>query len=202
MLRKNIYFYFGGACILLAFLCLTHNLREDHEAKVRTQKIVTELKEKVGKNSSPQNNYIENPKMEMPTRQINGLAYIGYLRIERLSLDLPILSEWSYPLIRISPARYRGSVYENNMIILAHNYKAHFGNLHRLDKGDKVEFVDMNDNHFIYEVEDVGKLRPEQASDLVEGNRDLSLFTCTLGGRERVVVRCKRQRQTLPQISS
>lgn len=88
------------------------------------------------------------------------------------------------------------------MIILAHNYKAHFGNLHRLDKGDKVEFVDMNDNHFIYEVEDVGKLRPEQASDLVEGNRDLSLFTCTLGGRERVVVRCKRQRQTLPQISS
>ena len=108
MLRKNIYFYFGGACILLAFLCLTHNLREDHEAKVRTQKIVTELKEKVGKNSSPQNNYIENPKMEMPTRQINGLDYIGYLKIEKLSLDLPILSEWSYPLIRISPARYRG----------------------------------------------------------------------------------------------
>ena len=201
MLRKNIYFYFGGACILLAFLCLTHNLREDYEAKVRTQKIVTELKEKVGKNPRSQNKYIENPKMEMPTRNINGLAYIGYLRIEKLSLDLPILSEWSYPLIRISPARYRGSVYENNMIILAHNYKAHFGNLHRLDKGDKVEFVDMDDNHFIYEVEDVGKLRPEQTSELLSGNRDLSLFTCTLGGRERVLVRCKRQRQTLPQIS-
>lgn len=202
MFRKNIYFYFGGACIFLAFFFLTHNLREDYKAKVRTQKIVTELKDKVCKNPCSQNKYIENPKMEMPTRQINGLDYIGYLRIEKLSLDLPILSEWSYPLIRISPARYRGSVYENNMIILAHNYKAHFGNLHRLDKGDKVEFVDMNDNHFIYEVEDVGKLRPEQISDLVEGNRGLSLFTCTLGGRARVVVRCKRQRQTLPQISS
>lgn len=194
MLRKNIYFYFGGACILLAFLCLTHNLREDHEAKVRTQKIVTELKEKVGKNSSPQNNYIENPKMEMPTRQINGLDYIGYLKIEKLSLDLPILSEWSYPLIRISPARYRGSVYENNMIILAHNYNAHFGYIHRLDKGDKVEFVDMDNNHFIYKVEEVEKINGDKMKELLSGDWDLTLFTCTLGGKSRVVVRCKIQK--------
>lgn len=193
MLRKNIYFYFGGACILLAFIFFAHNLREDYEAKVRTEKIVTELKEKVGKKPSPQNNYIENPKMEMPTRQINGLDYIGYLKIEKLSLDLPILSDWSYPLIRISPARYRGSVYENNMIILAHNYNAHFGYLHRLDKGDKVEFVDMDDNHFIYEVEDVEIIRPDQINDLEAGDWDLSLFTCTLGGKYRVLVRCKIQ---------
>lgn len=194
MLRKNIYFYFGGACILLAFLCLTHNLREDHEAKVRTQKIVTELKEKVGKNSCPQNNYIENPKMEMPTRQINGLDYIGYLKIEKLSLDLPILSDWSYPLIRISPARYRGSVYENNMIILAHNYNAHFGYIHRLDKGDKVEFVDMDNNHFIYKVEEVEKINGDKMKELLSGDWDLTLFTCTLGGKSRVVVRCKIQK--------
>lgn len=194
MLRKNIYFYFGGACILLAFLCLTHNLREDHEAKVRTQKIVTELKEKVGKNSCPQNNYIENPKMEMPTRQINGLDYIGYLKIEKLSLDLPILSDWSYPLIRISPARYRGSVYENNMIILAHNYNAHFGYIHRLDKGDKVEFVDMDNNHFIYKVEEVEKINGDKMKKLLSGDWDLTLFTCTLGGKSRVVVRCKIQK--------
>jgi hypothetical protein len=194
MLRKNIYFYFGGACILLAFLCLTHNLREDHEAKVRTQKIVTELKEKVGKNSCPQNNYIENPKMEMPTRQINGLDYIGYLKIEKLSLDLPILSDWSYPLIRISPARYSGSVYENNMIILAHNYNAHFGYIHRLDKGDKVEFVDMDNNHFIYKVEEVEKINGDKMKELLSGDWDLTLFTCTLGGKSRVVVRCKIQK--------
>ena len=194
MLRKNIYFYFGGACILLAFLCLAHNLREDHEAKVRTQKIVTELKEKVGKNSCPQNNYIENPKMEMPTRQINGLDYIGYLKIEKLSLDLPILSDWSYPLIRISPARYRGSVYENNMIILAHNYNAHFGYIHRLDKGDKVEFVDMDNNHFIYKVEEVEKINGDKMKELLSGDWDLTLFTCTLGGKSRVVVRCKIQK--------
>lgn len=191
MIRKNIYFYFGGVCILIALILLTHNVTEDYEVDENTKKIVSELKENVENDSNQKNRYIDNPKMEMPIKQINGYDYIGYLKIEKFSLDLPIMSEWSYPLIRISPARFRGSIYENNMIILAHNYKAHFGYLYKLSIGDCVEFVDMNNNHFIYEVADIEKIKGDKVDELLSGNWDLTLFTCTLGGKSRVVVRCK-----------
>lgn len=194
MIRRNIYFYFGGTCILIALIFLTHNVTEDYKVDESTKKIVSELKESVENDSNQQNRYIDNPKMEMPIKQINGYDYIGYLRIEKLSLDLPIMSEWSYPLIRISPARFKGSIYENNMIILAHNYKAHFGYLYKLDRGDMVEFVDMDNNHFIYKVEEVEKINGDKMEELLSGVWDLTLFTCTLGGKSRVVVRCKIQK--------
>lgn len=109
-------------------------------------------------------------------------------------MDLPIISEWSYTLIRISPARFKGSVYENNMIILAHNYEAHFVYLYKLVRGEEVEFVDMNDNHFIYNVKDVEKIRKDKMNELLLGNWDLTLFTCNLDGKFRIVVRCKTQK--------
>ncbi len=194
MIRRNIYFYFGGTCILIALIFLTHNVTEDYKVNESTKKIVSELKESVENDSNQQNRYIDNPKMEMPIKQINGYDYIGYLRIKKLSLDLPIMNEWSYPLIRISPARFKGSIYENNMIILAHNYKAHFGYLYKLDRGDMVEFVDMDNNHFIYKVEEVEKINGDKMEELLSGVWDLTLFTCTLGGKSRVVVRCKIQK--------
>ncbi|KXB72284.1 MULTISPECIES: sortase [Peptoniphilaceae] len=194
MIRRNIYFYFGGVCIFIALIFLTHNVTEDYEVDESTKKIVSELKESVENDSNQQNRYIDNPKMEMPIKQINGYDYIGYLRIKKLSLDLPIMNEWSYPLIRVSPARFKGSIYENNMIILAHNYKAHFGYLYKLDRGDMVEFVDMDNNHFIYQVEKVEKINGDKMEELLSGNWDLTLFTCTLGGKSRVVVRCKIQK--------
>ena len=194
MIRRNIYFYFGGVCIFIALIFLTHNVTEDYEVDESTKKIVSELKESVENDSNQQNRYIDNPKMEMPIKQISGYDYIGYLRIKKLSLDLPIMNEWSYPLIRVSPARFKGSIYENNMIILAHNYKAHFGYLYKLDRGDMVEFVDMDNNHFIYKVEEVEKINGDKMKELLSGDWDLTLFTCTLGGKSRVVVRCKIQK--------
>lgn len=194
MIRRNIYFYFGGVCIFIALIFLAHNVTEDYKVDESTKKIVSELKESVENDSNQQNRYIDNPKMEMPIKQINGYDYIGYLRIKKLSLDLPIMNEWSYPLIRVSPARFKGSIYENNMIILAHNYKAHFGYLYKLDRGDMVEFVDMDNNHFIYQVEKVEKINGDKMEELLSGNWDLTLFTCTLGGKSRVVVRCKIQK--------
>ena len=80
------------------------------------------------------------------------------------------------------------------MIILAHNYKAHFGYLYKLDRGDMVEFVDMDNNHFIYKVEEVEKINGDKMKELLSGDWDLTLFTCTLGGKSRVVVRCKIQK--------
>ena len=133
----------------------------------------------------------DNPSMEMPVKTIKGHAYIGYLKIEALGLELPVLNQWSYPLIRVSPARYQGSIYEHNMVILAHNYRAHFGGLHRLESGDTIEFTDMADNTFQYKVRKVEEISGDNPDALLSEKADLTLFTCTLGGKSRVVVHCE-----------
>ena len=56
------------------------------------------------------------PDMEMPTVQLDGYEYIGILRIQALSLELPVMSEWSYSALKIAPCRYAGSAYSDDLV--------------------------------------------------------------------------------------
>lgn len=134
--------------------------------------------------------YILNPNMEMPTEEVDGNKYIGILEIPALDLRLPVMNEWSYSGLKIAPCRYTGSVYLNNMVIAAHNYYSNFGHLKNLSQGDKVVFTDIDGNVFQYEVLMVETLSPVAVKEMISGNWDLTLFTCTVGGQSRVAVRC------------
>lgn len=134
--------------------------------------------------------YFLDPNMEMPTLEIDGQEYIGTLEIPALEMALPVLSEWSYPNLKIAPCRYTGSVYLNSLIIAAHNYTRHFGSLKNIHVGDEVRFTDVDGNTFYYEASVVEQLDPTAIEELKAGDWSLSLFTCTLGGQYRVVVRC------------
>ena len=136
--------------------------------------------------------YILNPEMDMPEKKIDGQQYIGVLRIPALSLELPVISEWSYPNLKIAPCRYAGSVYLDNMVVAAHNYYSHFGYLKNLSQGDEVIFTDMTGNVFRYEVVEIETLSPFAVDEMTSGDWDLTLFTCTVGGATRVTVRCER----------
>lgn len=134
--------------------------------------------------------YVLNPDMDMPTVKIGGYEYIGKVRIPSLKLKLPVMDTWSYPQMRIAPCRYKGSAYLNNLIICAHNYASHFGRLKNLDIGDKVIFTDVDGNVFNYEVKHIDTLTGGAVEEMESGEWDLTLFTCTIGGRLRVTVRC------------
>ena len=140
--------------------------------------------------------YILNPEMEMPVEEIDGQKYIGVLRIPALSLELPVIREWSYPSLQIAPCRYAGSAYLNNMIIAAHNYYSHFGYLRNLSQGDEITFTDMDGNEFRYEVAELETLSPFAIEEMTSGDWDLTLFTCTVGGQSRVTVRCELKEET------
>lgn len=135
--------------------------------------------------------YIRNPETEMPVSSVDGIDYIGVLQIPALDLELPIISRWSYPSLQIAPCRYTGSAYLQNMTICAHNYVSHFGNLKNLRMGDEVRFTDIDGNVFSYQVADMETLLPDAVEEMTDSGWDLSLFTCTIGGRTRVTVRCK-----------
>ena len=139
--------------------------------------------------------YVLNPDMEMPVRMIDGDEYIGVLEIPVLKLELPVMSEWTYPKLRKSPCRYSGTAYKGNFVILAHNYDRHFGRLKMLESGDTVSFTDMDGNRFDYIVAETEILRPYDEALMTEDKWDLTLFTCTIGGGSRVTVRCRRAEQ-------
>lgn len=136
--------------------------------------------------------YIRYPEMEMPTVRINGRSYIGTVEIPVLGLELPILQDWSDSLLLIAPCRFSGSVYQDNMILAGHNYDSHFGKLTELVPGDELRFVDAAGNVFVYCVEGIETLNGDAVETLRSGDWDLTLFTCTYGGRSRVTIRCGR----------
>ncbi len=126
----------------------------------------------------------------MPEETIDGRSYIGVLEIPSLSLQLPVIGSWSYAELREAPCRHAGSAYQKNMVIAGHNYSSHFGNLKNLSQGDTVIFTDVDGNRFHYRVIELETLAPDAVDDLTSGDWNLTLFTCTIGGRSRVTVRC------------
>lgn len=133
------------------------------------------------------------PEMEMPIVEIDGESYIGFLEVPELSLSLPVMGgDWSEAKLKKAPCLYDGSVYMDDMIIAGHNYKSHFSGLKTLREGAEIYFVDAYGNQFSYVVAWT-EIVEEYDVDWMLSKReewDLSLFTCTYGGRERYTLRC------------
>ena len=71
------------------------------------------------------------------------------------------------------------------------NYQSHFGRLKELLPGDLVQFTDVDGNVFSCSVVETEILEKTDVEELESGDWDLTLFTCTIGGKTRVTVRCK-----------
>lgn len=180
-----------GILLLTAALCLTlYNYIDSYRAARAADALADMLAAQIPEEAQPY--YLIDPEIEMPVIEINGKDCIGYIDIPALDLSLPVISEWSYPNLKVAPCRYKGSAYLDSMIIAAHNYRTHFGALESLEPGTLIYFTDADGNRFDYEVSQLQVLDSTAVEQMDEGDWDLTLFTCTIGGRQRVTVRCIR----------
>ena len=140
---------------------------------------------------------------EMPTETIDGYRYIGTLELPSLGLRLPVMDQWDYTRLKISPCLYSGSYFTDDMVICAHNYERHFSPVKWIDIGADVYFVTVDKVVYHYTVSNRETLQPTAVSTMVENqnntngmasveNWDLTLFTCNTGGQTRCAVRCVR----------
>ena len=95
---------------------------------------------------SPQPDYILNPQMPMPEKEVEGISYVGVISIPALELELPVISSTTPANLQIAPCRYTGSAYLDDLVIGAHNYSTHFGRIKDLSYGDCITFTDMDGN--------------------------------------------------------
>lgn len=194
-----------GAVLLLAALSLLlWNQREDREAGISVKKILPQVVAQIEASSENTGEpvYVEETEAPpvypdpydsvMTEMEISGYAYIGYLSIPALELELPVMAEWDYDRLKIAPCRYAGSTKSDNLVIAAHNYTQHFGPIKNLSIGDLVYFTDMNGIVSAYEVAEMDVLQPTAVEEMTSGEFALTLFTCTYGGKTRVTVRCER----------
>ena len=128
---------------------------------------------------------------EPVTVSVGGYEVCGSISITKIGVELAVISDWSYTNLNISACRYRGTP-DNRMIVMAHNYNKHFGRLSSMAAGDAVRFTGVDGTVYDYEVTGTETLAGNQLREVVSGGEwDLTLFTCTYGGENRVVVRCK-----------
>ena len=180
----------SGLILVLAASSLTaYNTWDEKRADDVLNKVLDELDSFDGLNAFEGEENPE-PETDMPILTLDSGTYIGILEIPVLGLRLPVMQEWNYSKLKISPCRYTGSAYTNDMVVAAHNYRSHFGTLDRLQPGDDILFIDMHGNRFHYKVAETEKVMPTEIEYMITGDWDLTLFTCTFGGRARVTVRC------------
>lgn len=123
---------------------------------------------------------------------VGGYEISGILSIPAINVKLAIIHDWSYPNLTVSACRYSGSP-DEQMILLAHNYRGHFGSLDKLEAGDTVNYTDINGVSYDYQVTGTELWDTGQLREIIGGDTwDLTLFTCTYSGNSRVVVRCVR----------
>lgn len=125
----------------------------------------------------------------MPEKEFLGYSMIGTLRVPSVDIELPVLRDWSYDLLNVAPCRYSGSAPGGDMILMGHNYRSHFTPLHSVAVGAEVEFEDVNGIVYRYEVAQIQYLHKSEG-ELLPSDYPLTLFTCTAGGQNRIVVRC------------
>ena len=188
-----------GAVLLLAALSLfLRNRQEDAQAAASVEALLPQIHAQIAAAEAAAETAAEDaapPDPFDPTMTeivIDGYAYIGYLSVPSLGLELPVMSAWDETRLKIAPCRYAGSTKSDDLVIAGHNYRRHFSPLKQLVPGDAVYFFDMDGVCSAYEVVVLETLPPAAVEDMTAGAYDLTLFTCTYGGQNRFTVRCDR----------
>lgn len=124
------------------------------------------------------------------TVMLGEYSLLGVLRIPSLGLALPVMSDWSYPLLTAAPCRYSGSLAEGDLVILGHSYRSHFRCLWTIEPGTAVELTDAAGVTRSFTVAAVETVPGTNAAAL-PSDYPLTLFTCTADSAHRVLVRCE-----------
>ena len=201
--KGNLLITLGILLIVAAAGLAGYNLwdagRAQKAAEEITGQLISDIESKVedGKTAAP---YVD-PNTPMPVEMIDGYEYIGVLEIPSEGLSLPVMNEWDYTRLKISPCRFTGSYYSDDLVICAHNYMRHLGPLLQIGIGEDIYFTSVDGLTIHYIVTNRETVEPTAVEQMIENTSnsgtslldwDLTLFTCNLGGQTRCAVRCSR----------
>lgn len=196
----TVFIVFGIILITLCCVLMLYNAKEDLDAEHAVMKQLPALQKaiedhvgslpEIKEPDSVPSDIVHVHNSVMTVADIDGYGYIGYLSFPSLELELPVMDKWDKARMKIAPCLYYGSLYTDDLVVAGHNYQSSFGQLKNLSIGDVVVFVDMDGAAHTYTVADIEILNPTDVTEMVASGWNLSLYTCTYDGSQRLTVRC------------
>lgn len=181
--------------------------KDDTTIKIQDNVLVVILDEK--EQQQPQQAPAEETPSAKPSTEVmktkSGKEYttVAIVKIPKLGIEYPVLSETTDELLKIAPNRFWGAdkdtgVYDANKVgnfcIVGHNYrnKKFFSKVPTLENGDIIELTDSTGKMLKYMVYNKYTVDPNDVSctsQHTNGKRELTLITCTDDSRQRVIVK-------------
>ena len=156
-------------------------------------------------NAENQAEQLKNAGKTTQTTQ-NGYKYIsvGTVKIPKINVEYPILdgqtdsAEETEELLKISPTKFWGPEPNEvgNFCIVGHNYRntKFFSKVLTLEKGDTIQITDLSGktiNYRVYNKYEVDPTDVSCTSQLTNGNKEVTLITCTNDSKLRVIVKAR-----------
>ena len=200
----------GILLILSAGALCIHNSREDKQALKASQNVMNRIHEIIPEikqaetPTKPESGgadedlfapFEEEKEPEIPTINIDDSVYCGFITLPSLGIELPVTIGWSYPSLKKTPGRYKGSVYNDDLIIAAHNYGSHFGRINELVQDDEIWFTDAKGYRHYYTVQYTEVIGGWDTDRMLAGNGsdwELTIYTCDYSGQTRIAVRAAK----------
>lgn len=131
-------------------------------------------------------------------KEINGYTIIGKIEIPKIKLETYILEQTTKESLNESVTKLCGPKINGlgNFCIVGHNYNSEtmFKNLKNLEIGDKILITDVYDQTIDYVIYDIYKVYPKETECLSQetnGEREITLITCTTGAIKRLIVKAR-----------
>ena len=201
----KVLFILSGALLLAAASTFLIIYNEGNIAAENAKKLLVEYEKEMNTTSIPTTAETPNgtsltetdtsPTPALTPENYEGYQVIGKLVIDKISAELPVISEMSTTALKVSCCYYQGAMpgEQGNMVITGHDYAngAIFGRLGEVKTGDTIVLSTLLGD-FTYNVYETKIIRPDDiaALDEYQGDRALTLMTCTSNGNRRLLVRC------------
>lgn len=186
----------AAAIALAAAALFAYNAWESDHGEGEAEKALAVLKPEIKKYAHLREKavVIGAPEVDgMPSIRVDGIEYIGELRIPDLDMDLPIRASVDYTKLKESPCRYSGSYIDDSLVICAHDYSKKFSRLSSLQDGSELFFTNVNGEVYRYVIRSHRRVNDEDIGKLTDGAAfDVALVTCNMGGQAGYAAWCVR----------
>ena len=212
--KKKIYQFAFLISIICVCLLSSYYIYAEYD-RTKSEEVSQEILAEIDNTTINQDDGILRVALEADTQEQNveiqetesnkyvtqsGATYTteAVLNIPSLGINYPVLSDTSEELLKISLNKFWGPSPNTvgNYCIVGHNYKNKkmFGKLADIKNGDIVEMTDNSGKTIKYAVYNKYVVNPEDVactSQLTNGNKEVTLITCTNYGKQRLVVKAR-----------
>ncbi len=129
---------------------------------------------------------------------VSNYIILGRIQIDKIQIDYPIIDTSTTDTLNLSITRFCGSEINSpgNCILAGHNMKdgSLFGKLKELSVGDIAKIYDSTGRMKQYKITECYVVEPTDLKPLnqeTNGNKIITLITCTNKGKQRLIVKAK-----------